>query len=135
MQAKEYMIRVRKAEQELRTLAARRSHYLDLMQSMCSDPAADRVQHGISSKTENVAIGLASLAEKMAQRSAEYAQIVTEAEELIAKIPQQMFRDVLTYRYLCGMSWRTIRDVMGYKDEKSVYRCHGYALKELQNLL
>ena len=135
MQAKEYMIRVRKAEQELLRLASRRRHYLDMMQSMGSDPAADRVQHGISSKTENVAVGLAALAEKMEQRSREYAQIVTEAEELIAKIPQEKFRDILTYRYLSGMSWKTIRDVMGYKDEKSVYRCHGYALKELQEVM
>ena len=84
MQAKEYMIRVRKAEQELLRLASRRRHYLDMMQSMGSDPAADRVQHGISSKTENVAVGLAALAEKMEQRSREYAQIVTEAEPTLS---------------------------------------------------
>lgn len=135
MQAKEYMIRVRKAEIELKVLAARRRHYLDLMQSLGSDPAADKVQHGTTSKTENIAVGLASLAQKMEQRAAEYAAIVTEAEALIEQIPQEKFRQILTLRYMAGWSWKSIRDELEYKDEKSVYRCHGYALKALQELM
>lgn len=135
MNAKEYMIRVRKAETELELLTARKRHYLDMIVSMGSSPDADRVQHGISSKTENVAIGLVSLARKTEEKIEEYVKIVHEAEELIGRIPQDNFRKILTLKYLCGHSWKLLQDEMDYADAKSVYRCHGYALKELQKLL
>lgn len=135
MTAKEYMIRVRKAEGELEMLAARKRHYQDLILHMGASPDADRVQHGISSKTETVAVGLVSLTEKINLKMAEYEKVVTEAEALIKKLPQEKFQKVLTFRYLCGHSWKLIQDELDYGDAKSVFRCHGYALKELQKLL
>ena len=135
MTAKEYMIRVRKAEEELEILFARKRHYNDLILSMGSSPDADRVQHGISSKTETVAIGLVSLSAKIDEKIEEYTKIVAEAEELINKLPQEKFRKVLTFKYLCGHSWKLLQDELDYADAKSVFRCHGFALKELQKLM
>ena len=65
----------------------------------------------------------------------EYVELVKKAEELIAKIPQENFRQVLTLRYIARNSWKTVRDKMEYKDEKSVFSCNRYALRELQKLL
>ena len=135
MTAKEYMMRVRRAENELETLAARKRHYEDLIVTMGSSPDAVRVQHGISSKTETVAVGLVSLAEKTEAKIEEYVKIVHEAEDLIGKIPQDKFRKILILKYLCGHSWKLIQDEMDYADAKSVFRCHGYALKELQKVM
>ena len=135
MQAKEYMMRVRKAEAELRFIMAKRRRYEDLLLSMGGGGDNTPVQHGVSSRTETVAVGLVSLMEKLAEKEREYAQYVNEAEALIAKIPQEKFRAVLTYRYLCGWSWKSIRDELKYDDDKSVYRCHGYALRELQKVM
>ena len=135
MTAKEYMVRVRKAETELKLLASRRRHYEDLLLSLSSNPDAVRVQHGISSKTETVAVGLVSLIGSVNKKTKEYEKVVSEAEQLISKLSQEKFRQILTLYYLSGWSWKSIRDELGYRDEKSVYRCHGYALRELQKLL
>ena len=65
----------------------------------------------------------------------EYLQTIRKAEAVIAKIPQERYREILNYRYLCGWSWRSISDELRYSDEKSVYRAHGYALEAAQEIL
>jgi len=64
------------------------------------------------------------------QQIAKHAKIISEAENLISRIPQEKYRQLLTLRYLAGMSWSSISDEMGYQDRNSVYRAHGYALIE-----
>ena len=61
---------------------------------------------------------------------AKHAKIIKDAEKLISRIPQEKYRQLLTLRYLAGMSWSSISDEMGYQDRNSVYRAHGYALIE-----
>lgn len=136
MTAKEYMQQVRKAEVELKAISAKKRHYLDLMQSIGAKMSSTVVQtSGNSSKTETAAIGLYEMTKLLDEKEKEYVQTVKKAEETIAKIKQENFRQILTLRYICGWSWKSIRDEMGYKDEKSTYRCHGYALRELQKVM
>ena len=137
MTAKEYMDQVQKAGQELEILAAKKRHYIDLMQSIGAkmDKVAVVGNTFGSSKTETAAVGLAELAEQIDKKIGEYTKTIKEAEALIDKLPQEKFRAILTYKYLCNLSWRTIRDKMDYKDEKSVFACHRYALKALQGLM
>ena len=137
MTAKEYMAQVQKAGQELEILAAKKRHYIDLMQSIGANMSKTAVigTPSGSSKTEAAAVGLVDLAEQIDKKIAEYTEIIKKAEDLIDKLPQDKFRAILTYRYLCNLSWRTIRDKMDYKDEKSVFACHRYALKALQKAM
>ena len=138
MQAKEFMAQVQRAEKELVSISAKRRHYLDLMMSIgVKAITSDKVstQPSGSSKTETAAIGLIEMESQLAEKEREYTALVKKAEALIAKLSQEKFRQVLTFRYLCDWSWRSIRDELGYKDEKSVYRCHGFALKELQKVM
>ena len=136
MTAKEFMERVRKAESELLAISAKKRHYLDLIQAIGAKMSSTVVQgSNTSSKTETAALGLYEMTKLLEEKEKEYVEIVKKAEEALAKIKQEKFRDILTYRYLCRWSWKSIRDQMGYKDEKSVYRCHGYALKELQKVM
>lgn len=136
MTAKEYMVRVRRAEQELEILAEKKRHYIDLMLSIGANTgkAVIRAPSG-SSKAETAAVGLVDLAEQIDKKIQEYTQIVKKAEALIDKLPQEKFRKVLTYRYLCNLSWKTISDKLDYSDEKSVHTCHRYALRELQKVM
>ena len=136
MTAKEYMVRVQTAERELEILAAKKRHYIDLMQSIGANmgKAVIGAPSG-ASKTEAAAVGLVDLAEQIDKKIREYTEIIKKAEALIDKLPQERFRAILTYKYLCNLSWKTIRDKMDYKDEKSVFRCHGHALKALQGVM
>lgn len=137
MTAKEYLLSVQRAEHELKLISARKRHYMDLIASIGSNMAKAVVVQtsGNTSKTETAAIGLVDVTERLVAKEKEYVALIQKAEKLIAKIKQEKFRDILIRKYLCGQSWKTIRDEMGYKDEKSVYRCHGYALRELQKLM
>ena len=136
MKAKEFMQQVHHAEIELRMIEKKRRHFQELATNigvnLTGMPGGG--QQG-SSRVETGAIGLVDLMAGLDKKAAEYAALITKAEDLIDKIPQDNFRKVLTLRYILGESWKTIVDEMEYKDEKSAYRCHGYALKELQNLM
>jgi len=50
-------------------------------------------------------------------------------------VPQERYRQILTYRYLCGWTFRSISDELEYNDPNSVYRAHGWALHEAQTVL
>ena len=136
MTAKEYLLRVRKAERELKLINEKKQHYNDLICSIGANMGKAVIQKPSGgSKTETAAVGLVFLNERLLEKEKEYAKIVVKAEGLIDKLEQDKFREVLTKRYLCGKSWKIIQDEMDYKDEKSVLRCHGYALREFQKLL
>ena len=136
MQAKEFMDNVRKAEIELKLIAQKRMHYQELATSigvkLTGMPGSG--QKG-ASRVEAGAIGLVDLYADLYAKEAEYSALVKKAEDLISKLDQEKFRQVLTLYYIAGCNWKTIQDEMKYKDEKSAYRCHGYALRELQKLM
>ena len=136
MTAKAFLLSVQRAERELHLIVDRRRHYEDLIVAIGANTGKAVIgkPSGVS-KVETAAVGLVWLAEQLKKKEEEYVKTIKKAEELIAKIPQPKFREVLTRKYLVGESWKTIRDKMDYQDEKSVYRCHGYAMKELQKLL
>ena len=64
-----------------------------------------------------------------------YSAIISDAEKMIEKIPQERYRQLLSLRYLAAMSLRSVGDELGYKDRNSVYRAHGWALLELEHVL
>ncbi|MCR5566005.1 MAG: hypothetical protein K6F61_04075 [Clostridiales bacterium] len=136
MKAREFLLSVQKAERELLLISDRRRHYEDIIMAIGNQmrPYTGKPS-GVSQKTETAAIGLVYLADKLQKQEEEYTALIKRAEELIGKLKQDKFREVLTRRYLNNESWKTIRDKMDYKDEKSVFRCHGYALKELQKFM
>lgn len=83
---------------------------------------------GQRSRVENAAVRIADLDAAMLADIQRYTALVDQARRIIAQIPQPKFREVLTLRYLCGHSWKTISDELDYADEKSVFRVHGFAL-------
>ena len=115
----------------MRLLAAKKRHYEDMGFSISPKltgmPGSG--QRGIS-KVELAAVGMVDILMDIQDKIAEHAAIIQEAENLIARIPQEKYRQLLTLRYIVGMSWPSISDEIGYKDRNSVYRAHGYALIE-----
>jgi len=136
MKAREFLLSVQRAESELRLLSDRRRHYEDLIVAIGANTGKSVIgKPSGSSKVETAAVGLVWLAEQLSIKEQECVKLIHKAEDIINKLPQEKFREVLTRRYLCSESWKTIRDKMNYADEKSVFRCHGYALKEMQKFL
>lgn len=137
MTAREFLLSVQRAERELKIISDRRRHYEDLIVSIGSNMGKTSFgkPSNPSSKTETAAVGIVYLIDQLTTKEKEYSAMVQKAEKLISGLKQDKFREILTRRYLNSESWRTIRDKMGYKDEKSVFRCHGYALRELQKVM
>lgn len=54
----------------------------------------------------------------------------TKAEKLIALVPDDMQREVLTRRYIIGQRWEDIAYVMNYS-ERRIYQLHRLALKNI----
>ena len=126
---RDYFMRVRAAEAEMRLLEAKKRHYEEMGFSISPKitgmPGSG--QRG-ASKVEAAAIGMVDVLQSLQEKLNEYAALVHEAENLISRIPQERYRQLLTLRYLVGMSWPSISDELGYRDRNSVYRAHGYAL-------
>jgi len=135
MNAKEFMLEVEQAEKELKLIAAKKRHFQEMATSMGGTGGSIPKNPTGSSRVETAAVAIADLITHEDVNAARYAKLVKKAEELIAKIPQFKFRQVLTLKYLSGLSFRSVSDEMGYKNEKSVYLTHGYALQELQKLM
>ena len=135
MQAKEYMQRVRRAEHELKLINAKRLHFIDLAASIGSGVGTAVGKPSGASRVEAAAVGIADLTTELDVKAKEYADMIRKAEKLIACLPMEKHRQVLTLRYLSDWSWRSISDELNYKDPKSVYRVHGWALQELDRIL
>lgn len=122
-------MRVRSAEREMRLLGAKKRHFEDMGFSISPKltgmPGSG--QRG-QSRVELAAVGMVDIMAQLQRQIDDYAKIIHEAEDLISRIPQEKYRQLLTLRYLAGMSWPSISDEMGYRDRNSVYRAHGYAL-------
>ena len=87
------------------------------------------------SKVESAAVGFLDTLDAIQGKIRAYSSIISDAENMIAKIPQERYRQLLSLRYLAGMSLRSVGDELGYKDRNSVYRAHGWALLELEHVL
>ena len=124
-------MRVYEVEREIGLLRAKKRHYesmgFSISPKLTGMPGSG--QRG-ASKVETSAVNMVDILSELDQKIAEYAKIISDAEKLIARIPQEKYRQLLTLRYLARMSWRSVSDELGYKDRNSVYRAHGYALLE-----
>ena len=128
-------MRVYEVEREMGLLLAKKRHYesmgFSITPKLTGMPGSG--QRGIS-KVELSAIGMVDILAELDAKIEEYARIIREAEAIIARIPQEKYRQLLTLRYLARMSWRSVSDELGYKDRNSVYRAHGYALLEAKRV-
>ena len=137
MRAKAYFQAVLAAERELKLIRAKIRHFEDIGYSITGGSLdAPVVCHSRgASRVEAAAMGIFDATRALEAQANEYLQTIRKAEAVIAKIPQERYREILNYRYLCGWSWRSISDELRYSDEKSVYRAHGYALEAAQEIL
>ena len=123
-------------ERELRTLKARLEHYKSMGLQITSHMSDAPVSHSMApSKVETAAVGMIDTLEAINAKLRAYEAIVSNAEKLIDRIPQERYRTILNLRYLAGMSFRSIGDELRYSDRNSIYRAHGFALMELGHVL
>lgn len=137
MRAKEFFRQVSHAERELVMLRAQICHFRDVGTSISGgNMDSPVVTHSLGqSRVESAAMGIYDATRELEEKAKMYLAIIRKAEDLISRITQDKYRQILTLRYLAGWSFRSISDELRYQDEKSVYRAHGWALAEAQRIL
>ena len=126
---KEYLEQVERAEKEIRVIKARIDHYRDLTMGSSMSMDNTPVTHSKgSSRTETIAVGIIDALGTLNANLGAYTAIVSDAEKMIAQIPQEKYRRILTYRYLCGWKLSKVGEELRYEDRNSIYRAHGWAL-------
>lgn len=150
MTARQYLDSIRAVDGEITALRCALNRMIDLCEWRASimDTAThitpsfgDHVQGDPqSSRVESAAVRLADLQgdeakdailETMRTLNCKVSDLEATrktAREIIWKIRQRNYRNVLEYRYMQGLRWPTIADNMHYS-LKSVTRMHGYALQ------
>lgn len=135
MKAKDYFRRVLRAESELKLLREKVRHYEELGLTITSNTSAVGGHHQGSSRVELAAVGAVDATRNLDEQIKYYTGVVARAEQVIRQIPQEKYRQILTYRYICGWSLKSISDELDYSDPNSIYRAHGYALSEAQGII
>ena len=135
MKAKEFFRQVRFAESEIKILNAKIQHYEDLGISMGGTAGVVGNKNRGTSRVELAAIGTVDATWDLEKQKREFVAIIARAERVIRQIPQERYRQILNYRYLCGKSFRWISDELEYNDPNSIYRAHGWALEAAQKIL
>ena len=135
MRAKQFFQQVQQAERELKVLTAKLRHYEDLGLQITSRLGGIGGKQKGARKTEAAAVGFLDSARDLERQVNEYTTLINKAEQVIKQIRQEKYRQILSYRYLCGWSFRSISDELKYNDPNSVYRAHGWALTEAQKIL
>ena len=134
--AKRYLEEIARTEKKLRTLKAKIDHFHDFATSITPHITDTPVSHSMgSSRVESGAVGIIDGLEDWNANLGAYKAILDEAQKLIDKIPQERYRMLLSLHYLAGMSLRSVGDELRYKDRNSVYRAHGWALLEMEQVL
>ena len=136
MRAKEFFRQVRVAEEELKMLNAKLQHFEDLGMSISSGTGGTLGnKNRATSRVELAACGAVDALSAIQDLQREYAAIIAKAEAVIKEVPQPKYRLLLSYHYLCGKSLRWISDELDYEDPNSIYRAHGWAMREAQKVL
>lgn len=137
MKAKDYFRRVLAAENELKLIRAKIRHYQDIGFSITGGSMdSPVVSHSRgSSRVEAAAMGIFDATRDLEKQAKEYMKIISAAEQVVKRVPQEKYRTILTLRYLAGWSFRSISDELRYQDSKSVYKAHGWALAAAQKIL
>ena len=137
MKAKDYFRQIRSIERELKLLRARIRHFNDIGLSITGGTMdSPVVSHSRgSSRVETAAIGLYEAKSALERQVEEYVIRIREAEQMVGFLANERYRQILTLRYLADWTWKSISDELGYRDPKSVYKAHGYALNAVQEIL
>lgn len=135
MDAKIFFREALEAAHEIKDAEQQLSHYRDMIGGTSVNLSPIVTAKNNRSKVEDIAVNLAEIEADIADHIYIYTERIKAARAVIAQLQSYRQRQVLTLRYLCGHTWKTITDEMGYTEPKSVYRMHGWALISAQKVL
>lgn len=137
MKARDFFLRARSAERDIRRLEMVMEHYMAVGTNISPQigRSGGRTGKNTSSRVEAAVCGLYDAEIGIREELDKYRRIVAEAENVISRIPQDRFRQILSLHYLTGMSLADVSEKLAYKNPRSIYNAHGWALMAAQRIL
>lgn len=120
-------------KQECRQLQA----YLDgIMEDMSTvtSPRLTGMPHSKEPKgLDEIIVKYDEIVSKYERRLIVYLRETQSIEKAVSGVEDPRYRLLLRYRYIDGLKWDTIADLMHY-EVSSLHKMHGQALRELRNI-
>lgn len=140
MIAKEFFREVWCAEMEIKNIQSRKEHYMEVATSLGGMSTSTIRTNDKRSRVEMAVLEMAvlemvSIADCLGEEAERYAELIRLAEHVLGRMQGARYRELLSRRYILHESWAEISTKMGYTDEKSVFRAHGWALVRAQKVL
>jgi DNA-directed RNA polymerase specialized sigma subunit len=130
MDVRQTLEEARASIRRIKAINARIDFYMDTATRATSSLEAVRVSGtGNRSKVEDNVVRLIDAREMLDRELARCEGAIAQAERLIATLDEPK-HSVMAYRYLMGMRWDEIAQVVSY-DKRYVYKLHGWALQDL----
>lgn len=128
MTTKQYLQQVYWAKRNIARLEKEIKELEDEIESIsATDYSKDRVDVSEMSNTvEDSVIRLVKCREKLISKQNDYTKIREKIGEEIESLDDELYKEVLSLRYIHCMNWQDILIVMNYSEH--IYRLHGEAL-------
>lgn len=127
MTSKEELSLLRQHKAVIDRIAAEKAELEDVLYK-CTSRADGMPKSGGGDRMGALVARVADLQDDLAAELDRYLQARDMITAKIGRLKDERHRDVLVYRYVAGLDWVALADVMHY-DVRHVYRLHGWALK------
>lgn len=131
-QAKEYLLRVRRAKREVQRYQALKAQARDLA---CSSTAPPDKLSVIGGKGGDVFARYAQYAATLDEKISDLYDLQNEVTCTIARVPDSRYRELLLGYYVEGLTWEQTAVEMGYSYQNVVQFLHPKALAQVGEIL
>lgn len=127
---KQYLLRYRQAEREVRLLMEEKERLLALATKVTPSYSGETKGSGSGSRVESAAEKIIQCEEEINRAIGCAVDIRSEIKGAIATVPDWKLREILTRRYILGQKWEQIAWEM-HLEFRWVRRLHGRAIDAL----
>lgn len=135
MKAKELFEAVRNGKKGLQNLHDRMEFYREMATSTTGLSEIYIRSSENHSKTERAALALIELSDKLGAELENYAELVRRADRVLEALDDPSYKEILTLRYLKGLSWFAIQQRTGAAEVDVLYKRNGRALLAADKIL
>lgn len=133
-QAKAFFQACRRLDARISALTEERVRIM-AMATRCTPTYSDMPHaSGTSNPVEQAVVRLDELDRRLAGEIDFYVRLRGLASEVVRRLPDSRYQEMLTLRYLNGYSWGKVAETMGY-ESNYIWRVHGSALLEARQIL
>lgn len=140
MRAKEELVQLEEIERQIKMNLALVDHYRD-MAAKCTATISDMPKGGgTGDKVGSYALLAVEAEYRLDRLQDDYYKLTQEIKQTLDAMTTkdeataENYRNILRYKYLCGMKWQEVADKMGYSLRHTT-KMHGWALVEYEKVM